>query len=71
MKKKFVKKLFVRRLFIALILLLQLLFIIYIIFSSNKSSDIVGYIFTAISIFAALHVVSKAAPVRLSLHGYF
>lgn len=71
MKRKFVKRLFVRRLFIALILLFQVIFIIYVVISSNKYFDIVGYILTAISIFAALHIVSKRGAREFKLTWVF
>ena len=71
MKRKFVKRLFVRRVLVAFILLFQLIFITFVIVSSNKYFDIAGYVLTAISIFAALHVVSKRSVQEFKLTWVF
>lgn len=59
MKEKWFRALFRRRIVIAILLVLQILFLIYILLSSSKTSTIISWILTTISFHVALAIVSK------------
>lgn len=59
MKRKWFRALFRRRIMIALLLLLQLMFLIYILNSSSRASEIINLILTAASFCVVLSIISK------------
>ena len=58
MKRKWFRALFRRRIMIALLLLLQLMFLIYIL-NSSRASEIINLILTAASFCVVLSIISK------------
>lgn len=59
MKNKWFRKLFRRRMLIALLIILQAAFLLYAVISGSKISRNIGRIFTLISVFVVLYIVSK------------
>lgn len=59
MKKKWFRILFRRRILISILIVLQILFLIYILNNSSKTSTIISWTLRAISFFVALSIISK------------
>lgn len=59
MRPKWFRMLFFRRILIALMILLQAVFFVYLILSGNHSSKMINSLFQLISLAVALHIVAK------------
>lgn len=59
MDKKWFRKIFTRRIFVIVLLLMQIALLIYLISSSSKASRIASICFQAISVIAALYIMSR------------
>lgn len=59
MRQKWLWTLIHRRILISLLLVVQFAIIIYLVFSSSKNSMFINWGLKAISLFAALHIISK------------
>ena len=58
-RKKWVRAVVRQRVFIALLLLLQLSFLIYIFISQSRLSEIVSGLFRIVSLIVAIHIISR------------
>src|SRR5699024_1543962 len=59
MRQRWLWTLIHRRILISLLLVVQFAIIIYLVFSSSKNSMFINWGLKAISLFAALHIISK------------
>ncbi len=59
LSQKWFRQIFRRRVLVIFLLLVQLIVIAYLIFSSSKTSQIISSGFTALSVLTALYIVSK------------
>ncbi len=59
MQKDWLKKLLRRRIAVILLVLIQIAFVVYLIFSGSQAFKIVNFIFNALSLVVALHIISQ------------
>lgn len=59
MKNKWFRVLFRRRILISILIVLQILFLVYILINSSQTSTLIGWALKVISFFVALSIISK------------